>query len=126
MHTQGYRNGCIDGISLYAHRVAWALYFGEWPDGEIDHINHDHADNRICNLRSVTRAENLRNLPKMRHNTSGVTGVYRRKDKWLAAIRVDRKLIRLGYFHSFNDAVAARELAERQYRFHPNHGRNAA
>ena len=40
-----------DGGELYrAERVAWLLQTGEWPEGEIEHINGDHGDNRWANL----------------------------------------------------------------------------
>ena len=40
------------------------------PDGyEIDHINHNRTDNRKCNLRIVTHAENMKNMkPRIRVN----------------------------------------------------------
>lgn len=46
------------------HRVAWAIYFGEWPKDCIDHRNGDRKDNRIANLRQCTRTENNRNRKK--------------------------------------------------------------
>lgn len=123
-HKQGYRAGMIGNANIYAHRAAWAWVHGEWPDGEIDHINHDRADNRIANLRVVSKSGNMRNMPKLKNNTSGATGVYWDKSasKWSAKIRVDRKLISIGYYQSFTDAVAARMAAEARYGFHANHG----
>jgi hypothetical protein len=47
----GYLAGALDGVSLSAHRVVWALHYGEWPSGWVDHINRDPKDNRIENLR---------------------------------------------------------------------------
>ena len=44
-----------------AHRVAWALHYGQWPEHTIDHINKDGTDNRIENLRDVPQAVNNRN-----------------------------------------------------------------
>ena len=48
-----------------AHRLAWYLGHGEWPapDMEIDHINRIKGDNRLCNLRMVSKSINLRNQP---------------------------------------------------------------
>ena len=56
---RGYRQGRIDRVAYLAHRVAWALHYGSWPDGVIDHINGCTADNRIENLRDVSQAENV-------------------------------------------------------------------
>lgn len=121
-HRQGYCKGRIDGKMMYAHRVAWAIHHGAWPDGQIDHINHDTSDNRIANLREVSKRENARNLPLLRSNSTGVAGVYHRDNKWVAMIRVDRELRHLGYFAKFEDAVAARKAAEAKHGFHANHG----
>lgn len=59
-NSKGYLHGSVHGKTLQAHRVAYAIYHGEWPD-HIDHINHNTTDNRIVNIRSVTQAENNRN-----------------------------------------------------------------
>lgn len=122
-HRQGYLVAVVFGRQMYAHRAAWALAHGSWPTGEIDHINHDRADNRLANLRVVGKAQNMRNMPKLRNNSSGRTGVYLTPNgTWLAAIRVDRKLHNLGRFSAFEDAVAARAAAEKRFGFHKNHG----
>ena len=81
----------------------------------------------FSNLRQVTRVENLRNQKRYSNNTSGAVGVYwhKREKKWEAGIRVKGKYIFLGYFDDKEEAVAAREKAERRYGFHLNHGRAA-
>lgn len=109
-----------------AHRVAWALSHGEWAS-EIDHINGDRADNRIANLRAVTRSENSRNAARSRRNRSGVVGVSvdTLTGKWRAQIGVAGRARFLGLFETLDEAVAARRRAEVQYGFHPNHGRDA-
>jgi hypothetical protein len=119
----GYTRITIKGRRYKTHRVVWALHHGEWPDS-IDHINHDRADNRIQNLRSIPVAENLRNKSRDKRNTSGKTGVSwdSRTNKWFAKICVDKKQISLGLFADKEDAIAARVAAERAAGFHPNHG----
>lgn len=111
--------GHCDGRLLLAHRVAWAIYHGAWPDRIVDHINHDKLDNRIQNLRLVTNSESARNKPLSPRNKSGVAGVQRVGNRWVVTISTTQ----LGSFRSFDDAVAARRAAEVEMGFHPNHGR---
>ena len=112
------------GTLYLAHRIVWLLHHGEWPDGQIDHINHNGFDNRISNLRVVSDAENKRNTSKSSRNKSGHLGVSWDKitSKWFACIRVDGKTKYLGQFEEIQNAVAARKAADRLYGFHENHG----
>lgn len=123
--VRGYKFGAIFNKTVTAHRVAWAMAHGEWPSGEIDHINGDPLDNRLVNLRQVSRTQNGRNLKKSSANTSGRTGVTwdASRSKWQAMIRIDRKNVHLGRFATFEDACAARADAELKAGFHANHGR---
>lgn len=121
----GYKNGCIFGNKYRAHRVIWAIFYGEWPRLDIDHINGVKTDNRIINLRSVSHFENSRNKTMQKNNSSGVMGVswHKTRKRWSANIRVYGKLKNLGYFESKDDAILARKLAEVEYGFHKNHGK---
>jgi len=46
-------------------------------DREIDHVNRDWRDNRIANLRTVTRGENAQNTCMHRDNRTGIKGIQR-------------------------------------------------
>jgi hypothetical protein len=74
-----------------ARAVLWAST-GEWPEkGKVvDHINHDPLDNRMCNLRVVTRSINQRNMNKQEGTSSQFQGVRWQKQcqKWLARATV--------------------------------------
>ena len=121
----GYARGTLFSKSHTAHRVAWAIYYGEWPPEQIDHINGNRLDNRIANLRSVNDSENRKNMAIRSDNTTGVLGVhwYKSKNLWHAQIQVNEKKVHLGYFERLEDAAKARRDAEAQYGFHVNHGR---
>lgn len=124
----GYRLISVNGRFYYAHRLAWLYVFGEWPDGQIDHINGVRSDNRITNLRSVSNRENHKNTKLRSDNTSGVNGVYwsNVRSKWIAQIVDDEKVKFLGAFANLEDAAKARKKAELANGFHPNHGRLAS
>jgi len=122
--NKGYIRLKVDGRQYQAHRVAWLIMTGEWPENDIDHINHDRADNRFINLREATCMENARNQKLRKTNKSGVCGVRlnKKKTKWDAQIQVVGKIIHLGAFDKFENAVKVRKEAEEKYGFHPNHG----
>lgn len=128
LRVHGYRHGSVLDKQQAAHRVVWALVYGKWPSQDIDHINGDPADNRIINLRLVTKAENMRNQKRYATNKSGATGVnwFKRDRTWQAKITVSGQQVHLGYFKNIDDAIAARKAAEARYGFHENHGRVAA
>ena len=120
----GYKCGRIFNKHHQAHRVIWAIVTGFWPVDQIDHEDHDRANNRWVNLFEASNAENGKNASMKSNNTSGFTGVWWRKDteRWAAEIFVDGKKDRLGDFEKKSDAIAARKAANQKYNFHENHG----
>lgn len=109
-----------------AHRVAWAMHYGEWPTLGIDHINGVRDDNRIANLREVDQAENNRNRGRFASSSAPRLGVFPAGKKWRATIKHNDKSYCLGTYAKLEDAIAAREAGERRFGFHENHGREAA
>lgn len=120
--AHGYVQINIAGRALKGHRLAWLHYFGEWPSGQIDHINHDRADNRIANLRVTDNAGNHKNRPMQRNNKTGCVGVSWDRCAYVAYITVNGVNTKLGRFADLESAVAARKKAERESGFHENHG----
>lgn len=124
---RGYFSGTVFGQTIKAHRAAWAMYYGVWPNTGIDHIDGDPGNNRIANLRCVAQRVNAKNACLPKNNTSGVIGVswHKAARKWTAIIIADGQRHHLGFFTNFEDAKAARRDAERRFGFHPNHGRKS-
>lgn len=107
--NQGYLCAYIKGRQYKVHRLAWLYVYGEWPKGQLDHINGDRTDNRICNLREATASQNQQNKATPKENKSGVKGVvqHKRSGRWYAFCRVNGTRSYLGSFTDIQDAEAA-------------------
>ena len=125
-HNAGYLQVRVAPGNYLAHRVCWAVYYGKWPTLDIDHINGIRTDNRIINLRDVSRQTNLRNAFRRPRNTSGHNGVTwsKHSEKWQAQVTMQGKNHYLGLFDNIADAVAARQRANEQFGFSPRHGQD--
>jgi hypothetical protein len=116
VNLEGYAVLSVDARQLKAHRVAWAMYYGEWPAGNLDHINGVRSDNRISNLRVADYFQNQANTAKRVNNTSGYKGVCQRSaSRWQAQIRVRGRQIYLGSFPSPEEASCAYVAAAEYY-----------
>ncbi len=116
----------IEGFKAHrAHRLAWLYVYGEWPKKAMDHINGLKSDNRISNLRLVSHRENSMNISIGSKNTSGAIGVswHSIGKKWRAHIKINGVYKHLGLLSDFEEALKARKEAEKEFGFHPNHGR---
>lgn len=98
-----------DLISL--HRFLLGAKKGEY----VDHIDHNPLNNQRSNLRIVSNGANLRNGRIRVNNTSGYRGVSFRDNRWRARIKVNYKDINLGHYKEKEDAIKARQKAERKY-----------
>lgn len=111
----GYQKIGIDGRPWLAHRLAWLIVYGEWPQGQIDHANGNRGDNRLANLRLATQTQNNGNTSRRSDNKSGYKGVAHfpydgRKKSWRAYININKKLRTIGYFLTAEDAARAYDL----------------
>lgn len=106
--NRGYLSGAILGKHYSAHRSAFAIGNGGWPMWTVDHINGNRIDNRLCNLREATPAQQIMNSAKGNKAVRGVA-MHKRANggiKFSASIRVH-----LGYFATEEEAAAAYEKA---------------
>jgi len=124
----GYRAVQHLGTLYLAHRLAWALMTGAWPEHEIDHINGQTDDNRWLNLREVTRSENMQNQAtpaSCKRRTSVFLGVSMpastvgNPKPWAANIKINGRNQNLGYFAEEWEAAVAYLNAKDE--LHPAH-----
>lgn len=120
LSKDGYITTTINYKSYAIHTIAYCMTYGHFPLCEIDHINRVRSDNRIENLRDVSRSCNARNIGNSKVNKSGIKGVnWINYDQcWQATICVDNKRIFIGQFKFFINAVKARAYAEELFNFH--------
>jgi len=115
--------------NIYLHRIILERILDKkLADGEYcDHIDGNGFNNRRCNLRVATYAQNNRNQRLASHNTSGYKGVSwaKRERKWRSSITVNNKMCHLGYFNNKEDAYKAYcEAAIEYFGEYANFGRN--
>lgn len=118
-----YRYVTVRGRKFLAHRVAYLLVEGAWPDN-IDHDYGDGTNNVWSNLKNTNCSGNHRNMRRYSNNTSGESNVLVLKSgKLLVRIRVDNKVHDIGKFTDMGAAVAARDAALVRLGFSVNHGK---
>jgi hypothetical protein len=117
LNSSGYYAIKIQNKSYRVHRLIWLYVNGKFPDGDIDHKNRIRNDNRLCNLRDVSRTDNAQNISLPKHNKSGHIGVswIKSHNCWTVYVKVNKKNKWLGYYKNLDAAIAARKAGEKQY-----------
>lgn len=113
LEKNGYRRTTISHNLYLTHRLIWMWHYGTEPKF-LDHIDNDRVNNKIENLRDVTKNDNARHQLIPCNNSSGYFGVRwydydnsRIPPCWAVQITVNSKKIHLGYYQSKKDAVLA-------------------
>ena len=115
LRQDGYVYVMFDGKRALAHRFAWLYVTGEWPTQEIDHIDGNKANNAFANLRQVSRQANTENKRQAkRTSTTGLLGVVKHRNRFVAAITHSGKRIYLGVFETAEAAHATYLKAKRE------------
>lgn len=117
----GYLTIFVLNKQYLSHRLAWLYIYGYFPETDIDHIDQDKANNKLSNIRVVSRQCNMRNTHLQANNTSGIKGVawHKPSNRWMVRIKVNKKELYLGLVKYKNDAAKLRWEAEKKYGF-PN------
>ena len=98
----GYREVRVCGQRFLVHRLIWLMHYGVMPVDQIDHINGNRSDNRICNLREADVSRNSMNSKRRSDNSSGIKGVSfdKSRSKWAAYININGRRKAIGRFDS--------------------------
>ena len=112
-HSCGYISiGLFDDNKKYyhllGHHFAWYIINNEIVNC-LDHINQNRSDNRICNLRSISKQQNHFNTKAKGYCWN------KQKNKFQARIKLNNKSIHLGLFNNEIDAIQAYLEAKKIY-----------
>ena len=99
----------VKSYNLYGHHFAWFWVNGNVEIDEIDHINRKKANNRICNLRNITRQKNMWNT-----NCKGYS-YHKQHKKYRAYIKLTSKIKHLGLYDTPEEARQAYLNAKQKY-----------
>jgi Demerecviridae HNH endonuclease len=115
--SHGARQILLDGKVYSAHRLAWLVMTGSWPDGDIDHKDRNPSNNSWSNLRQATRSQNMQNTGLRLNSTTGIKGITRAKwkksQRWRAKVSCGGDS-HVAHFRCFGQAIkyAAKMRAE--------------
>jgi len=111
------RHGCYAATMLNGKHFGMHNFIMNPDIGlEVDHVNGNGLDNRKSNLRVCTRSQNIMNTKTRIDASSGKRGVYFKKERgrWVAQIVIDGIRKYLGSHLKKEDAITAREEAEKK------------
>jgi hypothetical protein len=101
----GRRRINIDGKFYYASRLAIFYMTGEWPAGDVDHIDLHKSNDAFDNLRACDHAHNAANCKA--RNVLGLKGVSKKGSRYRAYSTAKGRIRYLGTFDTPEQAIAA-------------------
>lgn len=92
---------------VLAHRAAWYFHCGQWPDGQIDHIDGDKLNNSIDNLQILSGRDNVNKAVQKIKKSGLPLGVTVQYGRFRATAFVDGNYVYLGYYDTPEQAHQA-------------------
>ena len=123
-NDNGYVKVSIGGKKYLAHQIVYLMFKSVIPK-EIDHINRVREDNRIENLREVTRQQNMLNRVDKKSKT-GCKNVFlhEKLQKYEVSVSINGKRTYIGLFEDLEFAdLVAQEARDKFHGEYANHGR---
>lgn len=121
--SNGYIYVVVNNVVYSAHKLAWYMYYGYYPDFYLDHYDGDKTNNAISNIRPSTPSQNQKNRGKNRNNSSGSNGVYLQSNgKWRVRVKMNGRLLSLGTYCTYSEACKVRKDYDKLNGFSINHG----
>jgi hypothetical protein len=116
VRRDGYEVIVFGGRKYLGHRLAWLMETGDWPPGEIDHIDRVPGNNAIANLRLASHSQNMHNGAGRTGGGTHYRGVSRSRTgrSWRVRIRLNGEEIHLGTYKSDIAAARAYDAAARK------------
>lgn len=97
----------ILGRNFRAHRLAWLMVYGSFPDHDLDHRDGVRNNNAISNIRIATKSDNNRNRSARLESKTGSRGVFSQGSKFRAQMQRGGKKFHLGLFDTVEEATEA-------------------
>lgn len=118
-HT-AYRYVRLPGFNAYAlaHHISYALHYGHFPEGILDHKDQNGLNNTPDNLRLVTPSQSSMNRRRHVLSSTGVKGVSYRKNRpspYHAEVKAFGKHVLNKSFATLEEAQAAAQEARTKY-----------
>jgi hypothetical protein len=102
------KNRIIKRENIHMHKLLL-----DAPEGfEVDHINGNGLDNRMCNLRIATRSQNMMNKRKAKGKKYGYKGIFPLRNKFRAEVIVNgEKFVSESFVNAIDAARKYDEMA---------------
>lgn len=121
--THGYRVLQLFGRSYPEHHVIWCWVNGQWPEHQIDHIDHNRANNAIANLQELSVGQHTLANSARKNAKGDKHGIWycSKRDRYISEITYQRKKVFQRTYPINHLSIAIKERNQKliELGFHP-------